>query len=104
LNLDMITWECDYPHSDSTWPVAPETVAAYLEGVPAEDVAKMTHQNAMRLFSYDPFAIRPRERSTAGALRAEVAGHDVSIVAKGLKVHETTLKVYDEDFTKAVSA
>lgn len=23
LNLDMVTWECDYPHSDSTWPLAP---------------------------------------------------------------------------------
>ena len=23
LNLDNITWECDYPHSDSTWPQAP---------------------------------------------------------------------------------
>ena len=20
LNLDMVTWECDYPHSDATWP------------------------------------------------------------------------------------
>ena len=20
LNIDNITWECDYPHSDSTWP------------------------------------------------------------------------------------
>ena len=24
LNIDNITWECDYPHSDSTWPHAPE--------------------------------------------------------------------------------
>ncbi len=91
LNLDMITWECDYPHSDSTWPIAPETVAAYLADVPDSDVAKITHLNAMRLFSYDPFSIRPAERCTAKALRAEVAGHDVSIVSKGLKKHATTM-------------
>ena len=24
MNIDMITWECDYPHSDSTWPQSPE--------------------------------------------------------------------------------
>ena len=26
VGLDTITWECDYPHSDSTWPQSPETV------------------------------------------------------------------------------
>ena len=46
----------------------------------------MTHQNAMRFFRFDPFAIRPREKCTVGALRAEAAGHDVSIVAKGRRV------------------
>ena len=24
MNVDNITWECDYPHSDSTWPQSPE--------------------------------------------------------------------------------
>ena len=23
MNIDNITWECDYPHSDSTWPSRP---------------------------------------------------------------------------------
>ena len=31
----------------------------------------MTHENAMGFFQYDPFAIRPREQCTVGALRAE---------------------------------
>ena len=26
IGIDMITWECDYPHSDSTWPQSPETL------------------------------------------------------------------------------
>ena len=24
MNDDMVCWECDYPHSDSTWPRSPE--------------------------------------------------------------------------------
>ena len=40
----------------------------------------MTHLNAMRHFSYDPFSILGgRERCTVGALRATAAGHDVAI-------------------------
>jgi hypothetical protein len=51
----------------------------YLSGVPDDEVNKITHQNAMRLFHYDPFAHRPRERSTVEALRAEAADVDTSI-------------------------
>jgi hypothetical protein len=32
----------------------------------------MTHENAMRIFRYDPFQHRPKERSTVAALRADV--------------------------------
>ncbi len=35
----------------------------------------------MRWYSFDPFKTRTREQSTVGALRAEVAGHDVEIRA-----------------------
>ncbi len=78
LNLDQITWECDYPHSDSTWPRSPETLAPALEGIPDDEVAKITHLNAMRIFQYDPFAHRSPERCTVGALRAEAGDVDVS--------------------------
>jgi predicted TIM-barrel fold metal-dependent hydrolase len=96
LNLDMITWECDYPHSDSTWPQAPETVARYLQDLPEEDVAKITHLNAMRIFHFDPFSIRPKERCTAQALRAEVPDHDISIVSHGLRRHETSVQAFNQ--------
>jgi predicted TIM-barrel fold metal-dependent hydrolase len=79
LNMDNVTWECDYPHSDSTWPNAPEIAMKYLAGVPDAEVDKITHRNAMRLFSYDPFAVRPREQCTVGALRAEAADVDTSV-------------------------
>jgi hypothetical protein len=77
LNVDMITWECDYPHSDSTWPLAPETVGAYLADVPDDEVAKITHENAMRIFSFDPFRHVPREQATVAALRAQATDVDL---------------------------
>src|SRR5205085_7303181 len=82
LNLDMITWECDYPHSDSTWPTSPEMLQKALQAaaVPDDEVTKITHENAMRIFSYDPFAHRPKEQCTVGALRAE--SPDVDVVTR----------------------
>jgi predicted TIM-barrel fold metal-dependent hydrolase len=85
LNLDMITWECDYPHSDSTWPFSPELLSEAIADVPHDEVDKITHLNAMRIFQYDPFATRPREQCTVGALRAQAAGVDVSEKSAGVK-------------------
>jgi hypothetical protein len=73
----MITWECDYPHSDSTWPLAPESVALELEAVPDADVDKITHLNALRLFGGDLFSHFPREQATVGALRAQARDVDL---------------------------
>ena len=42
-----------------------------LDGVPDDEINKITHGNAMRVFRFDPFASRPREKATVGALRAE---------------------------------
>jgi predicted TIM-barrel fold metal-dependent hydrolase len=83
LNLDNVCWECDYPHSDSTWPTAPETFLKQMDGVDREDVDRISHRNAMRHFSYDPFSTIPAADATVGALRRKAAGHDVSIHAKG---------------------
>jgi predicted TIM-barrel fold metal-dependent hydrolase len=79
IGIDNIAWECDYPHSDSSWPTAPEELAAVATGVPADELNKITYQNAMRWYSFDPFVNRTREQSTVGALRAEAGDHDVSI-------------------------
>ena len=50
----------------------------------------------MRLFHFDPFSIRPQERCRAGALRSQVVHHDVSIVSKGLRIHDTTVQAFNE--------
>ena len=81
MNVDMVTWECDYPHPDSQWPYSPEGVARYLPMIGDDDVVdKITHLNTIRLFNYDPFSVIPREECTVGALRATVVGHDTSYV------------------------
>jgi predicted TIM-barrel fold metal-dependent hydrolase len=72
IGVDNITWECDYPHSDSTWPHSPETLAKQLDGADEASIAKITHENAMRIYHYDPFAHRAKEQCTVAALRAEV--------------------------------
>ena len=80
LEMDNVMWECDYPHSDSTWPTSPETLAANLYGMTDHDLDRVTHLNAMRHFNYDPFtALGGREQCTVGALRARAVGHDISI-------------------------
>jgi predicted TIM-barrel fold metal-dependent hydrolase len=83
VGVENICWEMDYPHSDSSWPAAPEEFAAACAkyGVSDVEVDLISHENAMRWYGFDPFATRPKERSTVGALRAEVAGHDVAIRA-----------------------
>ncbi|MEO5840489.1 MAG: amidohydrolase family protein [Acidimicrobiales bacterium] len=77
FNVDNVCWESDYPHSDSAWPFGPEVVAEMLEGLPEEQVRKITHENAMRHYHFDPFSTRAREKCTAGALRAEAPDVDV---------------------------
>jgi hypothetical protein len=76
LNIDNVCWESDYPHSDSSWPAAPERCAELFADLDHETVAAITHRNAMRHYRFDPFAIRPPQRCTAAALRAEAPDVD----------------------------
>jgi len=84
IGLDNIAWEADYPHSDSMWPGAPEELWEVLtaNAVPDDEINKMTYENAMRWYSFDPFAHITREQATVGALRKAAEGHDVSIQAR----------------------
>ncbi|MGH9017732.1 MAG: amidohydrolase family protein, partial [Acidimicrobiales bacterium] len=84
VGVEKICWESDYPHSDSTWPISPETLWPSLAGVPDDEVAAMTHENAMRHFRFDPFTERPREMCTVGALRAGAGDVDVRQQASSL--------------------
>jgi predicted TIM-barrel fold metal-dependent hydrolase len=84
IGIDTIAWECDYPHSDSTWPRSPEMVWGELQNAGASDdeVHKITWQNACRFFSFDPFEHRAREQATVAGLRATATDVDVSETSK----------------------
>ncbi len=85
IGIDRITVEVDYPHSDTTWPRAPERLMEEFASSDLRDgeIDRITHLNAMRFFRYDPFAHHPRERCTVGALRAEAIGVDTTPVPRG---------------------
>ena len=82
IGIDIICYECDYPHSDCVWPNSPELLHASLKALPDHEINAVTHLNAMREFHYDPFSILGRENCTVGALRA--LAKDVDVTPKSL--------------------
>ena len=50
-----ITFETDYPHTDSTWPHSRPTVAKLLDGLDAESIHKIVRGNAIDLFELQGF-------------------------------------------------
>ncbi len=52
IGVDHIMVESDYPHADSSWPDTQTLLAERLAGLPDADVAKLTHENAARLFRH----------------------------------------------------
>ena len=72
IGLDIIAWECDYPHTDTTWPESPEFAwKEFMDsGCTDEEIHKITWENACRFFDWDPFAHTAKEDATVGALRA----------------------------------
>jgi predicted TIM-barrel fold metal-dependent hydrolase len=79
FDTSTVCWESDFPHSDSNWPNAPEELTKLFgdAGVDDATVNQITHENAMKHYQFDPFAVRGRERCTVGALRSEATGVDV---------------------------
>ena len=90
IGIDNICWEADYPHSDSMWPGAPEELwdVLSINDVPDDEIKKMTYENAMRWYSFDPFTHITPEQASVGALRKAAEGHDVSI--RPLSHHKDT--------------
>jgi len=80
IGVDTITWECDYPHSDSTWPQSPEVMMKMVAATQLsdEDTDKVTWENAARWYQFDPFEHRTREECTVGALRAQAVDVDTT--------------------------
>ena len=79
---DMVAYECDYPHSDSLWPNAPETLFESLKHLTEQQIEKVTHRNAMSFFNFNPLKHHKREELTVGALRARAAADKVDVTPR----------------------
>ena len=93
FNVDNVCWESDYPHSDSSWPSAPERLEVLLADLDPDVVDKLTHENAMRHYQFDPFAVRARERCTVGVLRAEAPDVD-TVTRVGRRADERDVETW----------
>jgi hypothetical protein len=81
IGIDLIAWECDYPHTDTTWPESPEFAWKELQdaGCSDEEIHKITWENACRFFGWDPFKHTAREDANVGALRARAKAEHVDV-------------------------
>jgi predicted TIM-barrel fold metal-dependent hydrolase len=84
MGIETIAWECDYPHSDSTWPHSPELLMKELVAANIADdvINKLTWENACRFYRFDPFKHTPRERANVASLRALAADVDTNTTTK----------------------
>jgi predicted TIM-barrel fold metal-dependent hydrolase len=53
VGVDNITFETDYPHSDSTWPETKQVAEKLVDGLDDETVYKLMRGNAIRMLSLD---------------------------------------------------
>ncbi|HJQ41714.1 MAG TPA: amidohydrolase family protein [Jatrophihabitantaceae bacterium] len=53
VGVDNITFETDYPHTDSTWPDTQKVAAELMDGVPEDAVYKIMRGNAIHMLSLD---------------------------------------------------
>lgn len=54
VGVDNIMWEADFPHPTSTYPNSQQFIDECLEGVPADERAKMLYSNAERVYGIAP--------------------------------------------------
>ena len=86
MGEETVAWECDYPHSDSTWPNSPEVLMEEFVNADISDelIHKITWENACRFYRWDPFQHMSREQTTVSALRALATDVDTSTTTKAV--------------------
>ena len=52
IGVENITFESDYPHGDGTWPDTQQVFADVFGGLTADEIAKISHENAAALFRH----------------------------------------------------
>ena len=85
IGIETIAWECDYPHTDTTWPQSPEYAWKEFQNaeVTPDEINQITWENSARFFNWDPFEHLSREQATVGALRARARDVDTTRMSRG---------------------
>ena len=52
IGIDRLTWECDYPHSDSNWPNSRKRAVEVFADVPDDEVQQIVEWNSRTLFDF----------------------------------------------------
>ncbi|MGO8872802.1 MAG: amidohydrolase family protein, partial [Acidimicrobiales bacterium] len=78
IGIETICWELDYPHSDSSWPDAPEQLAEELAGCSDDEVEMITWRNAANTFRLDTVERLGRDACMVKALRSRITNTDFS--------------------------
>jgi predicted TIM-barrel fold metal-dependent hydrolase len=52
IGVDHLMWGADYPHAESTFPRSREIIDEIFKGLPTEEKAKITRDNAVRLYGF----------------------------------------------------
>ena len=75
IGMDIIAWECDYPHTDTTWPDSPEFAWKEFQdaGVTDEEIDKITWENACRVLRLGP--VRAHAEGAGDGRGPPGAGH-----------------------------
>ncbi len=104
IGVKNMSWECDYPHSDSTWPQAPEVLMKSFEavGVPDDEIDLISWKNACDFYQFDPFAHRTREECTVGALRAQASDVDTTPRRYGSPVDDAVIEAVRAQHAKEI--
>ena len=53
VGIDTITWECDYPHSDTTWPDSRTHIENQMGSLSEQDRYQVLAGNAVRLYGLE---------------------------------------------------
>jgi predicted TIM-barrel fold metal-dependent hydrolase len=109
IGEDNVSYECDYPHSDSVWPDSADYLLKTVSGLTDQQIDKVTHLNALNLYQFDAFGMMGgREKCTTGALRQLATHIDTRPVSFGgpapLPPGERRRPVTSGDITKMFEA
>lgn len=86
IGVGNITWECDYPHSDSFWPKSRARAEEVFADVPDDEVAEMVEHNTRRWYNFPEAGFKAHTAAEGNPWRPN-DGHGPEAGYNGLGAH-----------------